>query len=317
MQEAKRAHQILIFMTGFFCAALLAYHFPFQAVLEFPNEMLAADSVLSHVRRPKLADGCRHVYLDVGSNIGVQVRKLYQPELYPNSPVLEIFDKVFGGNTTRTKKTEHSGLCSFAFEAHPSHTEHLTNLSKCYQKAGWRAVWFTPVAVAAYDGNISFFTQHTFRMEVAASIFDFSQQKDKLIIPAYDLARFVREEISERIYPPAKEGDLPPAVVMKLDIEGSEYEVLAHMLMTQTLCTKHIDKIFLEWHLHFFDSNRTQYKSGKIMQDSLEVLMGMDPVHCTPTELVNMDDEQYVDDKKPLPDVCNGHYSLSFQGLNG
>ena len=39
-----------------------------------------------------ILDGCYHVYLDVGSNIGVQVRKLYEPRKYPDAYVHEIFD---------------------------------------------------------------------------------------------------------------------------------------------------------------------------------------------------------------------------------
>ena len=40
-------------------------------------------------------DGCYHVYLDVGSNIGVQIRKLFEPENYPNATVLQIFNENF------------------------------------------------------------------------------------------------------------------------------------------------------------------------------------------------------------------------------
>lgn len=39
-------------------------------------------------RKPKLGDGCRHVFLDVGSNIGVHGRMLLEPHLYPE--VVEI-----------------------------------------------------------------------------------------------------------------------------------------------------------------------------------------------------------------------------------
>ena len=35
-------------------------------------------------------DGCLHVYLDVGSNVGVQVRKVYQPGLFPWAPSLKV-----------------------------------------------------------------------------------------------------------------------------------------------------------------------------------------------------------------------------------
>jgi len=43
----------------------------------------------------RLADGCWHVYLDVGSNIGVQVRKLFEPQLYPNATFLNVFSTRF------------------------------------------------------------------------------------------------------------------------------------------------------------------------------------------------------------------------------
>ena len=43
-----------------------------------------------------ILDRCYHVYLDVGSNIGVQVRKLYQPKYYPRAGVLKVFQEAFG-----------------------------------------------------------------------------------------------------------------------------------------------------------------------------------------------------------------------------
>ena len=33
----------------------------------------------------RTADDCWHVYLDVGTNIGVQIRKLFEPERYPGA----------------------------------------------------------------------------------------------------------------------------------------------------------------------------------------------------------------------------------------
>ena len=47
-----------------------------------------------HVAR--LGDGCGHVYLDIGSNRGVQVRKLFEPQRYPGAPVLQLFEQLFG-----------------------------------------------------------------------------------------------------------------------------------------------------------------------------------------------------------------------------
>ena len=44
-----------------------------------------------------ILDGCYHVYLDVGSNTGVQVRKLYQPEHFPGAGMIDQFRLAFGG----------------------------------------------------------------------------------------------------------------------------------------------------------------------------------------------------------------------------
>jgi hypothetical protein len=33
----------------------------------------------------KLADGCHHIFLDVGANIGVHSRFLFEPDKYPNA----------------------------------------------------------------------------------------------------------------------------------------------------------------------------------------------------------------------------------------
>ena len=59
-------------------------------------------------------DNCNFVYLDMGTNLGVQIRlaqaanyipvlqlwlllrKLYEPHLYPGAPVVKIFDQYFG-----------------------------------------------------------------------------------------------------------------------------------------------------------------------------------------------------------------------------
>ena len=39
---------------------------------------------------------CRSVYLDVGTSIGTQIRKLYEPELFPGAYVLPHFNRQFG-----------------------------------------------------------------------------------------------------------------------------------------------------------------------------------------------------------------------------
>ena len=74
-----------------------------------------------------MLDGCYHVYLDVGSNIGVQVRKLYEPEKYPKAPFLKLFDKYFGSLSKRRQHQPQMAdtVCAVGFEPNPHHTKIL------------------------------------------------------------------------------------------------------------------------------------------------------------------------------------------------
>ena len=46
-------------------------------------------------------DDCQYVFLDLGTNFGVQIRKLYEPHLYPRAEVIQVFQKYFGEFKTR------------------------------------------------------------------------------------------------------------------------------------------------------------------------------------------------------------------------
>ena len=38
-------------------------------------------------------DGCTHVFIDIGSNKGLQIQKLFEPQLFQRDPVLPIFQR--------------------------------------------------------------------------------------------------------------------------------------------------------------------------------------------------------------------------------
>ena len=95
---------------------------------------------------------CDYVYLDVGSNIGVQIRKLFEPDLFPGAPVLEVFDAVFG--TDRQNRTD---VCAVGFEPNVHHSQRLKALEEAYNHKGWRVRIFTETAVSTEDGTAEFF----------------------------------------------------------------------------------------------------------------------------------------------------------------
>ncbi len=105
------------------------------------------------------------IYLDVGSNIGVQIRKLYNPELFPGASVLDIFDEYFGSVRTNT--------CAVGFEPNIAHTPYLTKLNKYFTKKSLPAMIYTGIAVAARDGWACFFDEAgSDHMQWGASLFD-------------------------------------------------------------------------------------------------------------------------------------------------
>ena len=90
-------------------------------------------------------DGCAQVYLDIGSNIGVQVRKLFEPHLYPAANVISIFSKVFGPPEHRQLPSAESGLCAVGFEANPMRVPRLKELEAAYKRI-WSLLW-EPVSI--------------------------------------------------------------------------------------------------------------------------------------------------------------------------
>ena len=100
-------------------------------------------------RKSKLGDGCRHVFLDVGSNIGVHSRILFEPSMYPiknntnaiaaNSGLAKFsarhfFEEQFGLEDDRV----NTEICIFAFEPNPKHIQRQRELEQVYKNMGWR-----------------------------------------------------------------------------------------------------------------------------------------------------------------------------------
>ena len=86
---------------------------------------------------------CSGLYLDFGCNMGVQPRKLLEPERYPGAPVLPLFDHVFGrpGSPTR------AAVCVVCVEPNPRHAPSLRRLQQRYAAEG-KAFYYFDRAIA-------------------------------------------------------------------------------------------------------------------------------------------------------------------------
>jgi hypothetical protein len=112
-----------------------------------------------------LLDGCGHVYVDVGSNIGVQVRKLYEPSRYTDAPVQALFTRHFGAEPEQRRR-----VCAVGFEPSPKHTPRLRQLERRYGELGYRVTFMSGVAASTAEGEASFYfdVSHTWDHTVHA-----------------------------------------------------------------------------------------------------------------------------------------------------
>lgn len=248
-------------------------------------------------RTSKKGDGCRHIYLDVGSNVGVQVRKLFEPHLYPDAPSLGIFERYFGQNPGKD-------VCVFGFELNPDHMGRLKEIETCYNARGWRTHFHVPVAVmntkhstvyAYKDPDLDFNSWGT-------SIFPHknTMSDNSILVPTIDLAEFILEELVGRIVPYTEGGDSynggEPTIYAKFDIEGAEHGVLAGLIAKGALC--HITHATIEWH-HKFSGNAQ--KNKQVTKDLLAIINLPESIlGCQPMTIQEIDDEMYYKDGAPL-----------------
>ena len=128
------------------CVLFCAFNFTVFLLNSFETQIVNSNEINE-------LDGCYHVYLDLGSNIGNQVRKVYEPHLFINASILPTFDKYFGNANSRQNL-----VCAIGFEPNPHHTTVLKSLQYAYENCGWKTTFHTTTAVAHSDGAVTFYT---------------------------------------------------------------------------------------------------------------------------------------------------------------
>ena len=225
---------------------------------------------------------CRLVYLDVGSNIGVQVRKLFEPSRYPGAQVLPIFDKYFGVFRNHTP-----GLCAIGIEMNPTHTMRLSALEKHYtQTCGYRVRFFKETAATTHDGRVDFWVGGN-NLEDGASQYLLPKDrksKSSRMAHALDLVSFILREIKP----------VASVVVMKMDIEGSEFDLIPLLVMKGAVCD--LDLIFVETHPKLASSHQLETYKHAIS------LIGNVP-GCK-IKLDELDEESYQQDVDDTINTC-------------
>ena len=266
---------------------------------EEENTKAAAEN--KNLSKKKLGDGCYHVFLDVGSNVGVHGRFLFEPEKYPNANIAHgIFDEHFGSPDTRVNKD----ICVFTFEPNPAHKERQLQLHTAYDKMGWR---YYPLAVGVGDkvGHITFYHQDGgANNEWGFGAFPRRGRENGAVnVTSIRLSSWLTEHIEDRIIPQrssnlrkdAKFDEHMPTVIMKYDVEGMEYELLPDLLTTRSLC-RTVDYAFGEIHPFKVDGRQRRNLNKVLNNFSLHP-----DKNCKTKKIDTIDDETYHMDEEPLP----------------
>ena len=243
--------------------------------------------------------GCKYVYLDVGANVGIQTRKLYEPHMYPKADVLSVFDDVFDEHWNTRLGVE---LCVVGFEPNPHNTATLLKLETAYRQQGWRVKFFTETAVAMEDGEADLYLDEDAPAkyhEPGSSLVVHPDEPERAStrVRTIDLARYILQEVFYGELEKKKEDR--PVVVMKLDIEAYEHLLMPHLIVTGAMCKLHT--VMYEphgWNYVTSDYNNITDCHFTLFFDHF--VRTHDQKAC-PVHFFDTDDESYDTTLRPLP----------------
>merc|ERR1719273_1216413 len=92
----------------------------------------------------------------------------------------------------------------------------------------------------------------------------------------------------------------PKKVIMKMDIEGSEFVVLPELTRRNYLCRERVGEIFMEWH-DYKDGVKDKIRNN-VWPTKNQVKTGVLAQTCQSgvTKFRDVDDESYYHDGQPL-----------------
>jgi len=308
-------------------------------------------------------DGCHHVYLDVGTNIGIQIRKLFEPTKYESALIHPVFEEYFH-RKIEDLNSSLPYICAVGFEPNPNHEKILKDLNDAYDKCNWKAKILTQTAVSDHDGIGNFYTDYAYQsLEWGGTIFERSKvygtkdegvsgedqvscgnhealsckdcpqghgesycngdcmwveneckakpvgKQNGIPIELIRLATYINNDVAQRKLPKNVDEKVlgKPSVVMKMDIEGSEVEVIEDLVMQGSL--QYIDIMMVEFHdvLAQTEEKKNSFRNVKDfitkIGDVSEYLKQNRENVLHSLKVVNLDDESYFHSNYPLP-IC-------------
>ena len=214
---------------------------------------------------------CEKIFIDIGANIGVNMRFLYEANKYPHTRfMISEMDRVLGKN--------RDNVCYYGFEANPNHYNRLQNLSSYFKSRNMK-IWNKPVGI--HNKTKTFYhankTSDYNNKEWGFSETRWSSTAVPVQLQMIDFPNWFNININPS-----------STIMMKIDIEGGEYELLTALMSQGSLCKIHT--ITMEWHSRFCNNIWCNFK--KWLPNFFLVLPR---VGCN-VRFLYKDDESYLHD---------------------
>ena len=265
-----------------------------------------SDDLRERVR--KATDGCVNVFVDAGANIGVHTRFLFEPAKYPDSSFTKVFNRSFGSIASNGMAPL---TCSLGFEPNPKHIKRHKALERAYKQMGWRYSFFPFALGVNTSEDLVFYENPRAAGGAQSEYWGFGTKQrhadqSEVRVPSASFDA-VLAQIGKRRLP--AHTDHHPRVLVKMDIEGSEFAVVPQVMMSGSLC-RVVDYISVEWHARFaplrlHPKQRLDLgtQGGATSVTSLlqaAMADGGRAAGCL-TDVFEVDDESYLHDGMPLP----------------
>ena len=178
---------------------------------------------------PLCGGDCGLCFLDMGANMGVQTRKVFEARNYstfpgPHPPLWRLLNAHFGLDRGAWQRG-----CSVGFEPSPHLWPRLRELGARYAELGFKAT-FLRAGVGAEAARKCLADGRGERGKVVGC--DASATAPT---PVVDVADFLREHVAPGV-----------VAVAKLDVEEAEYAILPRLLATRAHCL--VSAWGVEWH---------------------------------------------------------------------
>ena len=237
---------------------------------------------------------CIDLYIDIGTNIGVQPRKLYEPSCYPGAYSIPLFSRVFGH-----KAIEDKSVCAIGFEPNIRHAPRLLQVEAHLKRKGVRVKSFTTTGISGNDENATFFSDGKYgKEEWGGGIFASRIKRGaRMNAGNYPVTVVSLHSILGAVKAYGKIRNL----LMKLDIEGSEYKALANAAAHRVLCSAaNTTSFYIEQHPQIVGAYKVPPPPGLV---NTLFWMTTYTEGCT-TKLESSDDETFLHDTTNKSDAA-------------